>query len=294
LKQGKKPVTFVLKPFVLSTANIAGKLQHHSNKPPATGKYLAGIYYFRLFTAAMVQRALKARYAQTLLGSLWIVVQPLLTLSVFVLVFDKLAGIYKESQPYALFAFIGLIGWNLFSHISLQGGNAVVQHRDLLKRLYFPKITLVLVQVIIGLIDFFIGLALILFALLLLGIGFSGKLLLLPFFILLNLLTGVAVALFMNIITVKKRDYYQALPYFINFGMWVTPVFYPVSIVPQNYRFLLYCNPMSGIIEGYRTCIFNTGSISAAYFPVYVLILLITLAGFYRFKEKEHTFVDTV
>ncbi|OWY18220.1 hypothetical protein C7N43_26945 [Sphingobacteriales bacterium UPWRP_1] len=278
----------------MTTVYSTGKLQNHSNKPPAFGKYLADIYRYRLFTAAMVQRAIKARYAQTLLGSLWIVVQPLLTLSVFVLVFDKLAGIYKESQPYALFAFIGLTGWNLFSHISLQGGNAVMQHRDLLKRLYFPKITLVLVQVIIGLIDFSIGLALIVLALLLLGIGFSVKMLLLPFFMLLNVLTGVAVAVFMNIISVKKRDYYQALPYFINFGMWVTPVFYPVSIMPQNYLFLLYCNPMSGIIEGYRTCIFNTGSIHAAYFPGYVLVLLVALAGFYRFKETEHTFVDTV
>ncbi len=269
-------------------------MEIHSNKPLPLVAYLSSLYQFKAFTLSLVQRAFKVRYAQTFLGSLWVVLQPLLSLAIFVLIFDKLMGIYKGQAPYALFAFCGLLAWNLFAHLSTQGSMAVIQNQDLVKRLYFPKMTLIVTQILTGLLDFSIGFAILLLGVLLFGGGLTASILVLPFFILVNLSIGTAIALLMNVIAIKHRDYYQALPYLLNFGIWITPVFYPVSIIPESYRFLLYFNPMAGVIQGYRWCLLNEGQFDIGFLPVYLITFALLLAGFYFFKEKEPTFIDSL
>ncbi|QQS29548.1 MAG: ABC transporter permease [Sphingobacteriales bacterium] len=269
-------------------------MEIHSGRPMPLTAYLKYLFQYREFILTLVGRAFKIRYAQTFLGSLWLVLQPLINLAIFVLLFDRLLGIYSGRAPYALFAFCGLLGWNLFSHLSNQGSSAIIYNQDLVKRLSFPKLTLVITQILTGLLDFAIGFAILLLGTVVLGNGLHASLLLLPVFILINLSTGTAIALLMNIVAIKHRDYYQALPYLLNFGIWITPVFYPVSIIPEHYRFLLYFNPMAGVIEGYRWCVLQEGKLDMGFLPVYLITFVLLGLGFYLFKQKEPTFINSL
>jgi homopolymeric O-antigen transport system permease protein len=243
-------------------------------------------------------RSVKVRYKQTAIGAVWAVLQPFITMIVFTLFFNKAVGIQSGAKavPYAIFSYTGLLFWNFFSQALMQAGNSLVDNQAIITKIYFPRIIPPLSSTIVSLIDFcfassiFIGL--------LFYYHFTPSPLGLILFIPAILMTFVAAAgpgMFLAALNVKYRDVKQALPFLIQTGLFVTPVIYPVTEVPHRYQWILYLNPMTGIINAMRSGFLGTAPIN---WPLTGLSIAVAVIGFfvglYYFKGREKEFADII
>ncbi|HXH20145.1 MAG TPA: ABC transporter permease, partial [Chitinophagales bacterium] len=257
-------------------------------EPTPLTEYLRKLWKFRNMIGVFALQEIKVSYAQTKLGALWLVMKPLLVLALFTFVFGRIIKIY----PYALFAFTGLFPWNYFSFLVGNGSNALISNQQLIRKIYFPRMVLPLAKVLVGLLEVGVSL-IIMFALMAIyDFPFTLKLLWLPGFLLLNIITGLGIALWLNALNLRYRDLNQFIPYFINFIIWLTPVFYPSTLVPDEYGFLLYANPMAGIIELYRWAIMDDVFPSAWYLIAFAEVVLIFISGVLLFIRIEDDIAD--
>src|SRR5688572_4729381 len=191
-----------------------------------------GLLYF------LIWRDVKVRYKQTAIGAAWAIIQPLLTMIIFTLVFGKFANMPSDGLPYPIFTFAALLPWTYFSKALSQSVSSVVADANLITKVYFPRLLLPLAAVVGGLIDFAIAFVFLLGMMAWYGLAPHSGILLLPFFVLLTMLTALSVSVWLSVINVRYRDVGQAIPFLVQIWLFASPVAYPVSVVPENWRFL--------------------------------------------------------
>lgn len=255
---------------------------------------LGELWYFRELLYFLTLRDIKVRYKQTLMGLAWVIIQPLTTMLIFTLVFNRFVRLDAGPLPYPLFALSGLLLWLFFANAVTNSTHSLVSNANLITKVYFPRMFIPAASVGAGLVDLAVALLLLIVLCFYYGVALTGNLLLLPLFIFLMTLLALGVGLLSAAVTVKYRDLRHALPFIIQLWMFASPVIYPTSIVPERWRWLVTINPVAGIIEGFRACL--TGrpfdwqhvSISAA------ISLVVLVCAAYIFRRFEHTFADVV
>lgn len=254
------------------------------------------LWAYRELLGFFVWRDVKVRYKQTAIGVAWAVLQPLTSMVIFTVIFGRLAGIKSgNGVPYPLFAYSGLLAWTYFSSSLSQSSGSLVSSASLLSKVYFPRLVAPLAAMFVPLVDFCVsfGVLLCLFA----GYGRtpSWHVVALPLLLALALLTGLGIGLWLAVLNVRYRDVPYVIPFLIQIGMYLTPVVYPVSLVPQRWRWLLSLNPMSGVVNAFRWSLLGSGSADWSLLGIGAAISLVLLAGgFWFFRRAERTFADII
>lgn len=259
--------------------------------------YWHDIWAYRELFAILAWRDVSVRYKQTAIGVTWAVVQPLLTMIVFTIIFSRVAKLPSEgSAPYPIMVYAGMLPWFLFSSLLSGASNSLVQNVNLIGKVYFPRIIVPTAVGAVALVDFTINFLLL--GVLMFWFRFipSWHLIFLPFFIILAMLASLGPALFMTAMNVKYRDFRYIIPFVVQFGIYVSPVGFSSSVVPARWRFWYSLNPVVGAIDGFRWCVL--GGKSALYMPGFLLSLCIVALflwlGIAYFRLTEKTFADLI
>jgi lipopolysaccharide transport system permease protein len=256
---------------------------------------LRDLWAYRELLYFLTWRDIKVRYKQTLLGVAWAVIQPLATMLLFTLFFGKLAKVPSDGIPYPIFAYAGLLPWTFFSNAVTGSGNSLVGSSNLITKVYFPRMIIPGAAVTAGLVDFAIAFVILIALMVYYGVSLTVNLFALPLLVVLTALLALGVGMWLSALNVKYRDIRYALPFLIQLWMFASPIIYPASMMPQKWRWVLWLNPLSAIIEGYRAALLGRTT-----FPWSALALsgLITLAvlvySAYSFRRMERTFADIV
>ena len=244
----------------------------------------------------LIWRDVKVRYKQTLLGVLWVIIQPLVMILIFTLFFGRLAHIdaHTDGIPYPIFAFAGLLPWTFFANALNSGSNSLVSSTHLITKIYFPRTIIPAAAVMAGLVDFALA-GIILGAMMIYyRLAVTVTLLLLPLLIALMVLLALGVGMILSALNVKYRDVRHALPFLVQIWMFASPVIYPSTIVPERWRWILALNPMTGIIEGFRASLFGRpiewGLLAASA----AVILAILVCSTFAFRRMEKSFADVI
>jgi len=253
------------------------------------------LWRYRELMYFLAWRDVKVRYKQTALGAAWAILQPLLAMAIFSIFFGRFAHIPSQGVPYPLFAFAGVLPWTYFANAATISGGSLVANTNLVSKVYFPRLVVPLAAVLAGLIDLAIGFGL----LILLLIGFRtvpGPLvLLLPVFVVLAILTAMAVGIWLSALDVQYRDVQYAIPFLIQVWLFATPVVYPASLVPAQYRALFGLNPMAGVVEGFRWVLLPDQQPPTALMLVSAAVVVLLLStGILYFRRMERIFADVI
>ncbi len=243
----------------------------------------------------LVLRNLKLRYKQTVLGAAWAVLQPLLTMAVFSVVFGRLARLGSDGLPYPVFALAALVPWTYFANALTQAGNSLVDQHQLLTKVYFPRLLLPLAAVIAGLMDLVISLVLLLVVLGWYGITPSVRLLAVPAFALLAVVSAIAPGIWLAALNVRYRDVRHVIPFLVQIWLFATPVAYSSSLVPARWRAAYGLNPMAAVVDGFRWMVAPAATPPWAEIGLGgVAVAVLLTAGLYFFRRMERTFADVV
>lgn len=253
------------------------------------------IWRYKELLYFLVWRDVLIRYKQTVIGISWAVLQPLLTMAIFAIIFGKLANIPSDGKPYPVFAFAALLPWNYFSQALSRSGTSLVGERNLITKIYFPRLLIPLAASISPVVDLFFSFLVMVALMMWYGIIPTLGLLILPLFIALSLLTALAVGLWASALNVKYRDVGHTIPFLIQAWMYASPIAYPVSMIPEKWRLFYSLNPMVGVIEGFRWSMLGSErpdfliiSVSAA------VMTVLLIGGLLYFKRMEQDFADII
>lgn len=256
---------------------------------------LAELWEYRELLYFFIWRDVKVRYKQTALGMAWAILQPFFTMLIFSLFFGRLAKVPSDGVPYPIFAFTALLPWTFFSHGVSQSANSVVNHSNLINKVYFPRIAIPIAAVLSGLADLLPGFVVLLGMMLYYGIFPSVQMIWLPAFVLLALVAALGVGIGLAAINVHFRDVRHTVPFLVQCWLFVTPIAYPSSLLPERWQTVYALNPMVGVVEGFRWALLGTepapGAIAAVSGAAAVIVLV--LAALY-FRRLERTFADVV
>jgi homopolymeric O-antigen transport system permease protein len=250
---------------------------------------------YRELLWTLTSRDVRVRYKQAMFGVLWALIQPLAQMLLFTVVFHRLAGINADLPvPYTLFCFSGIVIWSLFSNGLAQSSSSLVENSRIITKVYFPRVLIPLSSILVAGVDFLIGFALVLIAMV--GYGEFPHLTILwsPLLAVLALACALSVGLWTSAINVQFRDVRYALPFVLQLLIYITPVFYPSSLIPENYRYLLSLNPMSAIVDGFRAALFDTAMPWARLGGAVAWIAVVGVSGFLYFRRMETSFADRV
>ncbi len=273
------------------------------NSPPeiileagrANRNYWQDLWRFRELLGFLAWRDIKVRYKQTTLGVLWALIQPAVTLTVFTFIFGKLAGMPSGNAPYPLLVLCGLLPWQLFSAAFSNASGSLVANTHLISKVYFPRLIVPLSSVAVALIDF--AVVLVLLAVMCLWWQFTPdwRIIVLPLFIVLTLLTAIGTGLWLTALTVKYRDFRFVAPFLLQVGLFLSPVGFSSTNLP-NWRFIYSLNPMVGAIDGFRWCLLRG---EPALDPLNLAVsigmaALLLASGIWYFRRTERTFADLI
>jgi lipopolysaccharide transport system permease protein len=257
---------------------------------------LRELWRYRELMLFFTWRDILVRYKQTLLGYAWAIIQPLFLMVVFSVFLGELAGVPSEGVPYPIFAYAALLPWTFFANALARSSGSLVGNSNLLRKVYFPRLVLPISGLLSGLVDFAVASSVLLGLMVYFGVYPQPEALLvvLPLIVLV-VLTALSVGLWLAALNVTYRDVQQAVPFLVQVWLFATPVVYPATIVPEEWRSLLGLNPMSGIISGFRWAVLGTGDPPGAMLAVSVGITALLLAsGLVYFKRAERSFADVV
>ena len=247
------------------------------------------LFYF------LAWRDLKTRYAQTAIGAGWALMQPLLSTLIFTLVFSYLAKVPSDGLPYPLFAFAAILPWSLFARSLERSTLSVVTEGGLIKKVYFPRLIIPIAATFINLVDFAVGLVILVGMMLWYQIVPPWTLLFLPLFVGLALMTALSVSLWLSALNVKYRDVASVVPLMTQLWMFASPVLYPASLVPESIRFYYGLNPMAGVIEGFRWAMLGKAAPDWGMVTVSLgVVALLLVGGVMFFRRVERTFADLI
>jgi lipopolysaccharide transport system permease protein len=262
---------------------------------PMKTNWLAELWRYRELVYFLAWRDVKIRYKQAALGAAWAVLQPLLTMLVFTFLFGRLAGVGSDGVPYPLFCYSALVLWTYFAGVLGQGGQSLVANSNLITTVYFPRVALPAATALSGLLDFAIGSAFLGVLMAYYGAQPGWSLLLAPVFLIGLVLFTLGASMFLASLNVWYRDIKYASPFLIQLWLFVTPVIYPTTLVPEHLQALLALNPLAGIVDGFRACVVGgrppnpTLTVVSLTMSVVVFVL-----GLVYFRIKERAFADIV
>ncbi|HEV7682966.1 MAG TPA: ABC transporter permease [Pyrinomonadaceae bacterium] len=255
---------------------------------------LKQLWVYRELLHFLVWRDIKIRYKQTLLGSSWAIIQPLFAMLLFTLIFGRLARIPTDNIPYPLFAYAGLLPWTFFANALTNSGSSLVGNSTLITKVYFPRVIIPGAAVLAGLLDFLIASLLLIPLLIYYRITPTWNLLLLPLFMCSVTLLALGVGMWLAALNVKYRDVRYALPFLVQLWLFASPVIYPISLVPERWRWVVALNPMTGIIEGFRVSLLGGKFDAVTILISSGLTIAILIISFFAFQRVEDSFADIV
>lgn len=254
------------------------------------------LWSYRELLYFLAWRDIKLRYKQTVIGVGWAILQPFLMMVVFSIIFGRIAGVPSDSVPYPIFSFTGLLLWNIFSNSLSNSSQSLISSASIIQKVYLPRILLPTASVIVTLVDFlFAG---IIFIGILIYYNFTpnliGILLIIPM-IIFTLISSLGMGFFLSALNVKFRDVRYALPFFIQLLIFMTPVIYPISITPLKYQWIIALNPMTGIIESFRTALLYETPVDWNLLTISVVMgMILFVFGVWYFLRTEKTFADVI
>jgi lipopolysaccharide transport system permease protein len=256
---------------------------------------LGELWRYRELLYFMVWRDIKARFKQTALGVTWIILQPVLTMIVFSLFLGRLAGVPSEGAPYPIYTFAALLPWQLFAHALSQSGTSLVNNRELLTKVYFPRLVIPLAGVLVGLVDFLLAFTVLVAMMIYYGVVPTAAVVTLPLLVLLACATAFSLGLWLAVLNVRYRDVRYTIPFLLQFWLIATPIAYPASLVPERWRMLYALNPMVGVVDGFRWALIGTPDTlhPSAFISIGVVGVLL-IGGLLYFRRMERTFADEV
>jgi len=267
-------------------------------EPGRTEKnYWADLWRYRELFLVLAWRDISVRYKQTIIGILWAILRPLLTMVVFTVIFSRIAKLPSEgSAPYALMVFAAMLPWYLFSNALTESSNSLISNANLIGKVYFPRLIIPAATLVTAFIDFLISFIILIAIMVYYQFAPGWHLLFLPFFIILALLASLGPGLWITALNVKYRDFRYIIPFVVQFGLYVSPVGFSSKIVPEQWRLLYSLNPIVGVIDGFRWCIL--GGNSPIYMPGFLLSLAIITfflwLGISHFRKMEKIFADLI
>lgn len=257
---------------------------------------LKELWIFRELFLFLSWRDLLVRYKQTYLGVLWAVLQPLLTVVVFTVIFGKLGRFPNRGVAYPLLTMAAILPWQFFANALSEGSNSLVASARIISKVYFPRLIVPASSVLSGTVDFLIGLAILAIMMFCYNLPYRAELLLLPLFFGFALLAAFSVAVWMSALNVKYRDVKYVVPFFTRMGIYVSPVGFLTEVIPEKWRFLYSLNPMVGVIDGFRWCILGPGfePYLPGLFASFGIVVFLAITGLFHFRATERTFADIV
>jgi lipopolysaccharide transport system permease protein len=260
-------------------------------------RYWQDLWRYRELFQVLAWRDLSVRYKQTAIGALWALVRPVLTLLVFTTIFGRIAKLPSEgTAPYALMVFAGMLPWTFFSTGLADASNSLVVHANLISKVYFPRMIVPTATVVVAFADFLISFAILIVLMAWFQFVPGWQMLLLPLFVVFAFLTSIGPALWITSLNVKYRDFRYIIPFIVQFGLYISPVGFSSSVVPQEWRLLYSLNPMVGVIDGFRWCILRGES--QLYLPGLALsagvMAFFLWFGVRRFRATERSFADLI
>jgi lipopolysaccharide transport system permease protein len=261
-------------------------------------KWLSELWRYRELVYFLAWRDIKVRYKQAALGAVWAILQPLATMIVFTLVFGRLAGMSSGDNPnvpYPLFTYCALVLWTYCSVVIGQAGQCLVSNSNLITKVYFPRVALPASAAVSALLDLVIGLSFLIVLMVYYEVQPSWLLLLAPVFLVSLMLVTIGMSVLTAAVNVQYRDVKHAMPFLLQLWMFGTPVIYPLYIVPERYRFLMALNPLTGIVEGFRWCIFPGWQLDWPLTAVSLIMsVLVFVGGMVYFRRTERGFADVI
>lgn len=259
---------------------------------------LDAIWEYRELLYYLVWRDVKVRYKQTALGVFWVVLQPLVSITIFTLLFGVLLQVPSGDAPYSVFALAALLPWNYFASSLMRSSTSVVGSSNLITKVYFPRLVIPLAGVLSGLVDFGISFAILLGLMALYGIAPTVATVFLPFLVMLAMVTALGFGLWLSALNVRFRDVNHLMPFLIQIWMYATPVVYGTELIPERFRVLLGLNPMTGVVEGFRWALLGGEFSTVVSGPLLglsaAISLLALVGGAYFFRATERSFADVI
>ncbi|MCM8809508.1 MAG: ABC transporter permease [Candidatus Omnitrophica bacterium] len=256
---------------------------------------LKEIYEYRELLFFLIWKDIKVKYKQTIFGIGWAILQPLFMMTIFTIFFGKFAKIPSDNIPYPIFSYTGLIVWSYFANSLIFATNSVVEHQKIITKIYFPKILLPLSSVLSHLVDFFFSFIVLVIFLIFYKIPITKNLIYFPIFLFIAVITSFSVSLYLSALNVYYRDIRYVMNFLIQVWFFLSPIVYPVSVIPEKFRLIYSLNPMVGVIEGTRWSLIGKeiSSLNIMWLSL-IIIFIFFIVGFYFFKNMERTFADVV
>jgi lipopolysaccharide transport system permease protein len=256
---------------------------------------LGAVWRFRELLQVLVMRDLQVLYKQALLGAGWAILQPLFAVIIFSIIFGYIVRMPSEGVPYPLFAFAGVLPWTYFAEAVRRSGVGLVTDAELVRKIYFPRLIMPLANVVSPLVDFCIAFVVLLIVMAFYGIAPNVKMLVIPLLMIVAALLALSIGLWLAPINVRFRDIKHTLPFMIQIWMYASPIVYPLSMVPEQWRVLYSLNPMVGVIEGFRWAVFGQGEPNFIALGMSAIIIVLLMAGgLIFFRRMERTFADVI
>jgi len=256
---------------------------------------LGELWEYRELLFFLTWRDIKVRYKQTVLGAAWAIIQPVMTMIIFSVIFGQFARLPSDGVPYPIFSYTALLPWNLFAGALTRSTTSVVSSASLVQKVYFPRLVIPVASTLAVLVDFAIAFLVLVGLMFYYGIVPTIATLTLPLFILLALAIALAVGLWLSALNAQYRDVGHAIPFLVQAWMYASPVAYATSLIPERWRTLYALNPMAGVIEGFRWALLGTGQGPGPMLAVsFGMTLLLLVSGALYFRRMEKTFADVV
>lgn len=258
--------------------------------------YWADLWRYRDLFYILAWRDIAVRYKQTVIGVLWAVLRPLLTMVVFVVVFGKIANLPSEGVPYPIYVFAGTLAWTFFATAFAEAANSLLGNANLISKVYFPRLIMPAASVIVAGVDLLISFALLLMLMLWYGVYPSWHLLVLPVFLLMAGAAALGAGLLFGALNVKFRDFRFIIPFVTQFGLYISPVGFGSPVVPEQYRLFFYLNPMAGVIDGFRWSISGgTTQLDPVHLSISIVVTVLgCFLGAFYFRKTEKQFADVI
>ncbi len=258
--------------------------------------YWTDLWRYRELFMFLAWRDILVRYKQTVIGVAWSVIRPLLIMVVFTIVFGKLAKFPSEGVPYPILVFAAMLPWQMFANALTESSNSLIANAPMLSKVYFPRLVMPTSAVMVSLVDFLISFGIL--GVLMVGYRFlpSWRIVTLPLFLLLALVAALGFGIWLAALNVKYRDFRYIVPFLVQFGLYISPVGFSSSVIPERWRLIYSLNPMVGVIDGFRWAIL--GGDSNLYLPGFLISAALTFVvfgfGLAYFRETERTFADVI
>lgn len=265
----------------------AGKTERH---------YWIDVWRFRELFYILAWRDIVVQYKQTIIGVVWAILRPLLSMVIFVIVFGHIAKLPSEGVPYPIFVFAAMLPWTFFATAFSNASNSLVSNSNLISKVYFPRLIIPAASIIVATIDFLISFVILIALMIWYQYLPSWHFLTIPLFLLLGFFTALGAGLYISALNVKYRDFRFMIPFIVQLGLYISPVGFSTTIVPEKYQILFYLNPMVAVIDGFRWAItggetaFNLTELGISV----AVTLILCVIGIWHFRKTEKTFADVI